>query len=71
MQSRLGSFVEALTNIAIGFAINFVANLIILPVVGLPVTIAQNLEIGFWFTIISVVRTYGVRRYFNSRKPHG
>ncbi|WP_413879001.1 hypothetical protein [Candidatus Aalborgicola defluviihabitans] len=30
-QTRLGSFIEAWINVAIGFAINFVANLVILP----------------------------------------
>lgn len=31
MQTRLSSFIEALFNVAIGFAINFVANMLILP----------------------------------------
>ena len=66
-QTKLGSFIEAMVNILIGFSINFVANLIILPIVGLPVTIVQNLWIGFFFTFISVFRTYVIRRWFNRR----
>lgn len=64
MQSRLESFLEALINVFIGFWINFVGNLLILPAVGFTtLTIHDNFIIGFWFTIISVARTYIIRRW--------
>jgi hypothetical protein len=67
-QSRLGSFIEAWINVAIGFGINFVANLVVLPAVGLPTpTIGQNFAIGALFTVISVTRSYVIRRWFNAR----
>lgn len=66
-QSRKGSLYEALINTAIGFAINFTANLIILPHFGFSsLTWDTNLLIGFAYTAISVVRSYVVRRWFNS-----
>jgi hypothetical protein len=66
-QTRLGSFIEAWINVAIGFAINFVANLLILPLIGFHITAGQNLFIGVLYTIISVARSYVIRRWFNAR----
>lgn len=66
-QTRLGSFIEACINVAIGFVINFVANLVILPLIGFHISVSQNLFIGVLYTVISVVRSYTVRRWFNNR----
>lgn len=66
-QSRLSSFIEACFNVAIGFAINFVANHFILPLIGFNISVSQNLFIGVLYTIISVIRSYTIRRWFNAR----
>ena len=66
-QTRLGSFIEACINVLIGFAINFAANLVILPLIGFQISVGQNLFIGVLYTIISVARSYAVRRWFNAR----
>ena len=66
-QTRLGSLYEALMNVAIGFAINFVANLVILPLVGFHISVGQNFFIGVLYTIVSVARSYAIRRWFNTR----
>lgn len=66
-QTRLGSFIEACINVAIGFAINFMANLVILPLIGFHISLGQNLFIGVLYTVISVARSYVVRRWFNAR----
>lgn len=66
-QTRLGSFIEACINVLIGFAINFVANLLILPLIGFHITASQNLFIGVLYTVISVARSYTIRRWFNAR----
>lgn len=62
-QTRIESFVEAWINVFIGFWISFVANAVVLPLVGLPVSISQNLMIGFFMTFVSVARQYVVRRW--------
>jgi len=67
MQTRLSSFIEALFNVAIGFAINFVANMLILPLIGFHITPGQNLFIGVLYTLVSVARSYTIRRWFNAR----
>jgi hypothetical protein len=66
-QTRLGSLIEACINVLIGFAINFVANMLILPLIGFHITAGQNLFIGVLYTIISVARSYVIRRWFNAR----
>lgn len=64
-QTRLESFVEAWINVAIGFGINFTANLLILPhfVGATRLTLASNFVIGMMYTVISVVRSYVIRRW--------
>lgn len=65
-QTRIGSLIEVGVNIAIGFAINWVANLCILPLYGFHITGVQAFSMGLIFTIISVARGYIVRRWFNA-----
>lgn len=67
-QTRLGSFAEAWANIAVGFGINFTANLLVLPHFGFNVTATDALGIGVIFTVISLVRSYVLRRWFNGLK---
>lgn len=63
-QTRLESFIEAWINVAIGFGINFVANLLILPHFGFStLTVSANFLIGLIYTGISVVRSYAIRRW--------
>ncbi len=65
-QTRFGSFVEAWANIAVGFAINFTANMIFLPLFGFStLTAAKAFGIGLVFTAISLIRQYVLRRWFN------
>jgi hypothetical protein len=66
-QTRLGSLIEAIVNIIIGFGINFAANLIVLPRFGFDVKPAQAFGIGLIFTVISIARSYVIRRWFNAR----
>jgi hypothetical protein len=66
-QTKLGSLIEAFMNVLIGFWINFFANLVILPMVGFHITVGQNLYIGLLYTVVSVARSYVIRRWFNQR----
>lgn len=69
-QSRFMSWVEAWGNVAIGFGINFGANLLVLPVFGLPVTMTTAFGIGVVFTVISVLRSFLLRRLFEAIRIH-
>ena len=66
-QTKLGSFYESLINVAIGFGINFIANLVILPLFGFNITLSDNFYIGLLYTVVSVARSYVVRRWFDRR----
>lgn len=66
-QTRLGSLIETIINTIIGFAINYVANLLILPLFGFHITPGANFLMGLLYTVISVARSYCVRRWFNAR----
>ena len=65
MQSRRHSVIEAAANVAIGYGINFVANLAVLPLFGLAVSARDAAGIGLVFTGISLARSYVLRRAFN------
>lgn len=68
-QTKTGSFAEAWANIAIGFGINFAANMLILPLFGFHgLTLGKNFIIGLLYTVISLLRSYVLRRWFNGLK---
>lgn len=66
-QSLRESMRETWTNIAIGFGINYAANLTVLPLAGLAVTPTGAFQIGVIFTAISVIRSFLIRRWYNYR----
>ena len=74
-QTRTHSMIEALANVAIGYGINVVANMLILPLFGFKVSVSDAAGMGLIFTGISIVRSYGLRRLFNfihiRRADHG
>lgn len=67
-QSKRGSFYEALFNTAVGWTINYIANLVVLPWFGFNITLSQAFWIGIIFTGISIARSYILRRIFNRWK---
>ncbi len=67
LQSKLGSFYEAAMNIIIGFVVAICSQLIVFPLFNIDITFSDNLMIGFYFTIISLCRSYVIRRWFNAR----
>ena len=65
MQSKRNSAFEAVTNVAIGYLVNVLANVLILPLFGYNVTIGDSFAIGLAFTAVSLARSYVLRRLFN------
>lgn len=65
MQKKLHSLIESIVNIAIGYSIAVGSQIIIFPFFGLHTTLSDNLKIGFYFTLISLCRSYVLRRVFN------
>ena len=67
MQTRTRSAIESATNVAIGYGVALASQLVIFPAFGIHVPLSDNLAIGAWFTVVSLVRSYTVRRWFTVR----
>jgi hypothetical protein len=65
-QTRLESFLESIVNILIGYFVALISQIIVFPMVDIDVPITTNLVIGLWFTLISLARSYVIRRWFNA-----
>jgi membrane protein implicated in regulation of membrane protease activity len=64
-QSKKHSVMEAITSTAVGFLVTWFAGLVIYPLVGVQVSTGQNTVVVLLFTVVSLVRGYVLRRYFN------
>lgn len=64
-QSRVHSFLEACANIALGYLVALGAQLLVFPLYGIHIPLSTNLWIGLWFTLVSLARSYILRRLFN------
>lgn len=66
MQTRLMSMVETITNVAIGLVVSFLSQVVIFKYYDIHISLAQNLELTLYFTVVSVIRGFALRRFFNS-----
>ena len=66
MQTKIESLLESFTNILIGYLTALFSQFLIFPLFNINIPLSDNLLIGFYFTIISLARSYLVRRYFNN-----
>lgn len=64
-QRKSHSFVETITNTAIGYVINVTVQPFVFAAFGIHINAASDLLIGAIFTGISIVRGYVLRRLFN------
>jgi len=65
MQTRIQSLIESIMNILIGYFIALLSQLLIFPFFNIHISLGDNLLIGFYFTVISLLRSYSLRRFFN------
>lgn len=65
-QTRRQSIIEVWVNIIIGFSINYIMNMLLLPLVGANITFSDNFWLGWVYTAVSILRQYGIRRWFNN-----
>ena len=66
-QTKLQSMTESITNVAIGYMVALFSQIVIFPLYDINISMSDNLMIGAWFTVISIVRSYLIRRYFNKK----
>ena len=65
-QSRGMSLVESIVNVILGYGVAVATQVLIFPAFGVHVTLAQNLKISAAFTVISICRSFALRRMFEA-----
>lgn len=70
-QSRRMSLIESVSNILVGFGIAMVCNLTVLPLFGFNVTMLDSLGIGGIMTVVSIIRSYCMRRVYEALRIRG
>lgn len=63
-QSRRMSIIEAITNVAVGYALAVATQMLVFPWFGLHASFGDSLALGLVFTGISLIRGYALRRLF-------
>ena len=64
-QSRTMSAAESVANVVIGYGIALITQVVVFDALQISVSLGQNLCIGVVFTVVSLVRSYLLRRFFN------
>lgn len=64
-QSKKSSLVEAIMNTAIGYFLSLAVQFIVYPAYGATFTFGENIQIGLIFMVVSLIRSYVIRRWFN------
>ena len=68
MQTKKWSMIETLVSVGIGWLIGVILNMLVLPLFDYDVNLTDGVLISIIFTAVSVVRSYVVRRFFNSKE---
>ncbi len=67
MQTKKQSFLESLANVSLGFVITMLSLHLIFPFLGLENHTGKNVVITIYLTVLSILRNYVIRRFFNSK----
>jgi len=65
MQTKFHSLLESIVNVLIGYGVAVASQALIFPLFGIHIPLSDNLLLGLFFTIVSIVRSYVLRRIFN------
>ncbi len=60
------SLIEAITNVAVGFLVALLTQIVVFPLFDLDVSLGEHLAISGLFTIASIARSYLLRRLFEA-----
>ena len=64
MQLKKHSLFESITNVIVGYGVALLSQITVFPIFDIHVSMKTNIWIGIWFTIISLARSYLLRRIF-------
>jgi hypothetical protein len=65
-QSRVMSFVEATTNVVVGYVLAIATQLAVFPLFGIDAALGEHMAIGLIFLGVSLARGYLLRRIFEA-----
>lgn len=64
-QRRSHSAIESIANVVVGYGVAVTAQIVVFPLFGIKASVDTNLRVAAVFTVISLVRSYTLRRVFN------
>ncbi|PJB49426.1 MAG: hypothetical protein CO103_05710 [Chloroflexi bacterium CG_4_9_14_3_um_filter_45_9] len=67
-QSKRHSVIESIVNVMVGYGVAVLSQIAIFPMFNIHIPLSDNLKIGLWFTGVSFVRSYTLRRIFTNHK---
>jgi membrane protein implicated in regulation of membrane protease activity len=67
-QSRIMSMVEAAANVVVGYVLAIATQIVVFPWFGIETGLAEHLTIGLLFLIVSLLRSYLLRRLFERHR---
>lgn len=70
MQSRLSSLIESKANILVGLPVNYLLNFYMIGILSEPLANKEHwafVTMTVVFTLVSIIRSYCIRRFFNSK----
>ena len=67
LQKKRHSLCEAVISTTIGYFVALASQLVIFPLFNIHVPLHDNIMIGVYFTAISIVRSYAIRRFMTRR----
>ena len=68
LQSKRQSMIETLTSVFVGWIIGVILNMLALPLFDYDVSLTDGVLISIIFTAVSIIRSYIIRRWFNSKE---
>jgi len=66
LQKKRHSFYESCVNVAAGYGVALVSQIVVFPLFNIHVRFRDNIMIGLYFTSISIVRSYLIRRWWTT-----
>ena len=60
--------IETLTSVFVGWIIGVILNMLVLPLFDYDVSLTDGVLISIIFTAVSIIRSYVIRRWFNSKE---
>ncbi|MDP3961980.1 MAG: hypothetical protein Q8Q26_18280 [Pseudorhodobacter sp.] len=70
IQSRFMSLVESITNVVVGFGIAILTQVLVFPIFGFHAAASEHLAIAGVFTVVSLARSFLLRRFFEAVRVH-